>query len=97
MDTVVSSVPAETGGSECDALSLEEEKAMEKLLLTVPEAAQVLGVGRSQMYALLANRQVPQLRLGRSIRVPAAELATWVRRQLLGEVSPPAGHERIAQ
>jgi excisionase family DNA binding protein len=70
---------------------------MEKLLLTVPEAAHALGVGRSQMYALLASHQVPQLRLGRSIRVPADELAAWVKRQVPSEPGPRAGREERAQ
>ena len=60
---------------------------MEKLLLTVPEAAQALGVGRSQMYAMLARGQVPCVRLGRSVRVPAEDLTMWVRRSVRAESS----------
>lgn len=66
---------------------------MEKLLLTVPEAAHLLGVGRSQMYAMLANGEVPRMRVGRSIRVPAADLALWVRRKVVPGAVPPASRE----
>jgi excisionase family DNA binding protein len=51
---------------------------MERLLLRPKEAAEVLGVGRSKMYALLAAGEVPSVRVGRSVRVPAEALQHWV-------------------
>lgn len=50
-----------------------------RLLLRIPEVAEVLGVSRSKVYELIALGDLPHVRLGaRCIRVPADLLATWV-------------------
>ena len=54
---------------------------MEKLLLKPVEAAQVLGIGRSLVYELIARKEIPSVRLGRCIRVPAESLQRWIRDQ----------------
>ena len=51
---------------------------MEKLLLRPNEAAELLGVGRSTIYALLASGDVPSVRVGRSVRLPLEALRQWV-------------------
>jgi len=51
---------------------------MERLLLRPAEAAEVLGVGRSKIYALLAAGELPGVRVGKSVRVPVAALERWV-------------------
>ncbi len=45
------------------------------LTLTVEQAAKVLGIGRSTAYELVHTGDIPSLRLGRRIVVPAARLA----------------------
>ena len=55
---------------------------MEKLLLRPAEAAEVLGVGRSKLYALLARGALPSVRVGHSVRVPADALRKWVAGQV---------------
>jgi excisionase family DNA binding protein len=52
---------------------------MESLLLTPAEAAQVLRIGRSKLYALIAAGEIPRLRVGKVVRVPAAALEQWVK------------------
>lgn len=42
--------------------------------LTVPEAAQVLGIGRDAAYRAVARDEIPHLRVGRRILVPVAAL-----------------------
>lgn len=54
---------------------------MEKLLLRPTEAAEVIGLGRSKMYELLAKGIVPSIRIGKSVRVPVAALRNWVEQQ----------------
>ena len=54
---------------------------MEKLLLKPTEAADALGVSRSTLYELVADGTVPSIRLGRSVRVPAAPLREFVERK----------------
>ena len=56
----------------------------EPLVLTVEEAAKLLRISRGSCYAAVRAREVPSVRLGRSIRVPRHAVLT-----LLGE----NGHE----
>ena len=49
-----------------------------RLLLRPMEAAERLAVGRSKLYELIAAGEVPSVKIGRSLRVPAAELKQWV-------------------
>ena len=52
---------------------------MEKLLLKPQEAAQVLGIGRSLMYELIARGEIPSVLLGRCLRVSKESLQKWIR------------------
>lgn len=55
---------------------------MERQLLTVPEAAAVLGIGRSRAYEwAAAGRLVGTVRLGKSVRVHRATLERWLEEQ----------------
>jgi excisionase family DNA binding protein len=56
-----------------------------KLLLTVDEAAQRLGIGRSHTYGYVMRGFIPSVKLGRSRRVPAAALEEFVGRLRLDE------------
>jgi excisionase family DNA binding protein len=57
----------------------EERFAMEKLLLRPQECAQALGLGRSKVYELIANGELPSITIGRSRRIPLDALREWVR------------------
>ena len=57
---------------------------MEKLLLRPNEAAELLGVGRSTIYALLASGDVPSVRVGRSVRLPLEAVRQWVAARAAG-------------
>ena len=48
------------------------------LLLRMEDAAVMLSVSRSQIYALAATKQIPTVRLGKSVRVPYDALTAWV-------------------
>ena len=50
-------------------------------LLTVPEAARLLRIGRNLAYELVARRAIPSVRLGRSIRIPRFALEAWLERE----------------
>ena len=52
---------------------------MERLLLRPNEAAEVLGLGRSKTYELLASGDLPSVTVGKSRRVPLEALRAWVR------------------
>lgn len=58
----------------------------EPATLTVAEAAKLLGIGRNQAYEAVQRGEIPSLRIGRRVLIPAARL-----RRLLedGPPTPP--------
>lgn len=58
-----------------------------KLLLTVPQAADRLGVGRSLLYEMIRRGELQSIRLGRARRVPVAALQHFVEEKLQAEAS----------
>ncbi len=57
---------------------------IEPLLLRTDEAARVLGIGRSTLYALIASGELPVVRIGRATRIPMAALVRWVEAHAVG-------------
>ena len=51
---------------------------MDQLLLRAEEVAKALGLGRSKVYELMATGNLPTVRIGRAVRVPADALRNWV-------------------
>ncbi len=51
------------------------------LLLSIPDVAVSLGLGRSKVYELIAKEGMPVVRFGRSVRVSAASLQKWVEQR----------------
>jgi excisionase family DNA binding protein len=47
-------------------------------LLRVEEAAEVLQVGRTKVYELMARGELPVVRIGRSVRIPLRSLQEWI-------------------
>jgi excisionase family DNA binding protein len=67
-----------------------QDREMEKLLLTPAEVAATLGIGRTRVYEMLARGELPQMRIGRSIRVPRHALARWVDERSAVHGAPPS-------
>ena len=59
---------------------------MERLLLRAEEVQKALGLGRSKVYEMMACGELPTIRIGRSVRVPADGLREWLDHQ--------RGHQR---
>jgi excisionase family DNA binding protein len=51
-----------------------------ELLITVPEAARRLGIGRSHVYRYIDDGRLRSVRLGRSRRIAPVDLAAFVAR-----------------
>jgi excisionase family DNA binding protein len=47
-------------------------------VLDVPQVAQLLGVGRNTIYALVARNAIPHRRLGKTIRFSRAGVMSWL-------------------
>lgn len=63
-------------------MQADQHVPSQQLLLTVPQTAKCLGISRAMVYSLIAKRKGPPvIRLGRSIRVPAASLQKWIEEQ----------------
>jgi len=51
------------------------------ILLRVPEACQVLAVGRSTIYVLMAEGDLDVVHIGRSVRITAESIEACVERR----------------
>ena len=58
------------------------EMATERLLLTVEEAAQRLGIGKTLAWELVWQGVLPSVRLGRCVRIPLVALEEWIARRV---------------
>ena len=54
------------------------------LMLSVPEAAAVLGISRAGAYELVRSDGFPALKIGSRIVVPKERFIEWVNAQTLG-------------
>ena len=50
----------------------------EKLVLSVPEAAQLLGISSSKMYEVVRIEGFPCIRVGKRVLVNAKRLVAWL-------------------
>jgi excisionase family DNA binding protein len=55
--------------------------------LKVPEVAEVLRIARSRAYELVAEGEIPSVRIGRSVRISRKELERWLEEQRQPELS----------
>ena len=51
---------------------------MDRLTVTVPEMAEMLGIGRIKAYELANIKGFPAIRLGKRIVVPVDQLKKWL-------------------
>lgn len=73
---------------------------MESLLLRVDEVAELLKIGRTRTFELIAAGELPVVRIGRAVRVPRHDLERWLRSQttggLTGGVESGAPMDRVS-
>jgi len=65
----------------------EEETAgmVVPMLLTIPDAARVLAIGRTTLYELIRDGEVDVIRIGRSTRIPVTTIHAFVDRRRSGQ------------
>ena len=63
-----------------DPQPLRDVVADDRLLLTPAEAAKVLCIGRTTVYALMKSGKLRPVHIGRSCRISQAEVERYVRR-----------------
>lgn len=60
----------------------DQDTLHQQLLVTVPQAANLLGISRAMVYDLLAKGQGPPvIRFGRCVRISVASLKKWIEEQ----------------
>jgi excisionase family DNA binding protein len=64
---------------------------MQKRLLTLPEAAGILGISDQRVYALARENILPVVRLGRKVRIDVRQLDIFIER---GGQALPGGWKR---
>ena len=47
-------------------------------LLSIPAAAKLLGISKSKLYAMAAQRQIPTVRIGKNVKVRESDLEKWI-------------------
>jgi len=57
---------------------IQREPDVRPTLLTVPEVAKLLKVGRNRVYELVASKQIPSVKFGARLRIPAKALRDWI-------------------
>jgi len=76
-----------SGASQTAAAEHQQQTRAAVLLLTVPQAAEMLGVGRSTVYGLISGGALNSVRVGGSRRIPVPALQAYVAGLL--PVQPP--------
>jgi excisionase family DNA binding protein len=51
---------------------------VEKILLTIDDACDVLSLKKSKVYALVKEGSIPSVKVGKVIRIPADQLRDWI-------------------
>ena len=82
-----------------DPEPLQDVLASSRLLLTPEEAASVLSIGRTTIYALMKNGDLCPVHIGRSCRLSRAELERYVRQMATPSqaVRTPTDELRVAR
>ena len=60
---------------------------MQKLTISVPELAKMLGVGRNKAYALAHQKGFPAIRFGKRVVIPLEALRGWLMENGMGGAS----------
>jgi excisionase family DNA binding protein len=55
---------------------------VEPLLLTIPQVAAMLGLGRTKVYDLIEHEGLPTIKLGTARRVPRQGLEVWLKQRI---------------
>ena len=57
---------------------MERVDADHAVLLRADEVSRLLRIGRTMTFQLIANGDLPVVRIGRAVRVPKKQLETWI-------------------
>ncbi|MAU01491.1 MAG: hypothetical protein CL608_30490 [Anaerolineaceae bacterium] len=52
-------------------------------ILTVSEAAAYLKLSKSKLYLMVQKKQIPHLKMGKSVRIRECDLLAWIEEQIV--------------
>lgn len=64
--------------ADMDVIKLDGE------LLRPEQVGQILGVGRTKLYSMVRQGELPVVRIGRLVRIPRAALDAWIAERTQG-------------
>lgn len=53
-----------------------------KMLVTIQEAAELLGLGQTKVYELVRKGELPAIKIDSSTRIPVREIDRWIQDKL---------------
>lgn len=59
---------------------------MERMVFSIQEVAEMLGISKSYAYELVRNGTIPALQLGRKRVIPKEEFKKWINRNTDGKM-----------
>jgi excisionase family DNA binding protein len=77
----------ETNRHEAAELRLGAHHGPVRLLLRPEEGAEAIGVSRARFYELMATGQIKSIKIGRSRRVPIAEIHSFIAAELAAQTA----------
>ena len=60
---------------------MKTETSPYRLLLRISETMTALGLGRTTVYRMIQDGELPVVRVGKAIRVPVEALDTWIKQK----------------
>lgn len=69
-------------GSQLQADDSRDADSLAPLLVTAPQAARILSIGRTALYQLIWDGQLTPIHIGRSVRFSVDELEAFVQNRL---------------
>ncbi|GMV42220.1 MAG: hypothetical protein AMXMBFR64_39360 [Myxococcales bacterium] len=74
-----------------EGTAVDDDKKRSIEVITVDDAANVLGVSRRQVYRLVEAKAVPHLRLGGCVRFERGLLEAWIKSEMMKGVQADGG------
>ncbi len=62
----------------------QESPKVERTLLRPREIVESTGLSRVTVYGLISRGEIPSIKIGRAIRIPAEAFQEWIRRKSIG-------------
>ena len=69
------------------SMNAKEAQMPQSLLLNITQASQVLCLGRSKIYELIATEGLPVIHIGKAVRFSYTALQQWVDRRTQQDVA----------